>query len=88
MTGCEGARSPLRCHLPGAQQQRLGEELERAGDDDGDGGRHLAHIVVALHDLLDACLAILTLHVTARLPVKSKLKSNIYCIYALLEVVK
>ena len=62
MTGCEGARSPLRCHLPGAQQQRLGEELERAGDDDGDGGRHLAHIVVALHDLLDACLAIFTLH--------------------------
>ena len=53
MTGGEGPGAPLRGHLPGPHKEGLGEQLEGAGDDDGDRGGHLAHLLVTLHDLLD-----------------------------------
>lgn len=56
MTGCEGPGAPLRRHLLGPHQQGLGEQLKGAGDDDGDWGGHLAHLLVTLHDLLDPSL--------------------------------
>ena len=53
MTGGEGPGAPLRGHLPGPHKEGLGEQLEGTGDDDGDRGGHLAHLLVTLHDLLD-----------------------------------
>ena len=56
VTGCQGPGAPLRGHLLGSHQEGLGEQLEGAGDDDGDRGGHLAHLLVTLHDLLDPSL--------------------------------
>ena len=53
MTGGEGPGASLRGHLLGSHQEGLGEQLEGAGDDDGDRSGHLAHLLVTLHDLLD-----------------------------------
>ena len=53
MTGGEGPGASLRGHLLGPHQEGLGEQLEGAGDDDGDRSGHLAHLLVTLHDLLD-----------------------------------
>ena len=53
VTGCEGPGSPLRGDLLCPHEQGLREELEGAGDDDGDWGGHLAHLLITLHDLLD-----------------------------------
>ena len=56
VTGCQGPGAPLRGHLLCPHQEGLGEQLKGAGDDDGDRGGHLAHLLVTLHDLLDTSL--------------------------------
>ena len=56
MTWSESPGASLTGHLPGSLQQCLGEHLQSPGDDDGHRGRHLPHLVVTLHDLLDPSL--------------------------------
>ena len=58
VAGSQSSRSPLTAHFLGSLQQSLGKQLQRPGDDDGDRGGHLPHLVVALHDLLDPSLEI------------------------------
>ena len=59
MTWCQRPGSSLTGHLLCPEQQRLREEFQRAGDDNGDGGGHLANLVVTLHYLLDPSLKII-----------------------------
>jgi hypothetical protein len=56
MTGCECSGQPGLEGGVGGAQQRLGEELERAGDDDRNGGSYFPNVIVSLHNFLDTGL--------------------------------
>jgi hypothetical protein len=56
VTWSEGPRASPLDHAVRILEQRLDKQLERLGDDDRNGRGHLAHVLVALHDLLDAGL--------------------------------
>ena len=52
MTGRERPGAPPLDDVVGVLEERLHEELERLGDDDGHGRRNLPHVLVRLHNLL------------------------------------